>query len=405
MPSSSIRFLAGIGLVLLAASCRNAPNAAGHAALARLPELHFTPTASIGGSSAEGPDALGSVLGGTLIPETDLLAVIDGTTQEISYFTRTGAYVRTVGGRGGGPGESQALRKVWGRSDGGLCSWDIQQTRVTEFNASGEVVHIGRTDTEPLQGLLPGFVAFLDDCAYVVRDSRSGMGMHDEPEGIRRDTVRFLLYAANGSLRDTITTVQAARKWFRNRNGVWGAETPVFGNELESFVKGNDLWVGITDSLRWIRFNLLSSAVDTVRLPTSVRHISKAEVEAERQRRLNAVKPSPRLRGVIMDGRSAADVFSEAESQAIRAVPSNSTAPAYDRVVSGSDGSIWLREFPMPTENNARWVLIAGGSSVVGQLKLTRADTVLAADRNCLLVLARDSMDAPVVRVLQRTQN
>lgn len=389
-------------VVVSAAACDLMERASGLDPLESVPELPFTETAVIGGSSAQGPDAFGSIRGGTFIPGTDLVAVIDGTAQEISYFTQNGAHVRTIGRRGGGPGESLALRTIRGRSNGGLCSWDVQQRRVTEFDASGEVVQTGYPDTGPLQELVPGLVSFLDDCAYVIRDTRSEMELRDAPEGMRRDTVRFFSYSPGGVLLDTVATAHDAERWLRNRDGSWGRETPIFGNELMSFVSGRELWVGVNDSLRWSRIDLMTGASETVRLSVRVRSASTDDIEAERQRRLDKVQARPALRGMLGDGRSLADVFEEIESEAILAVPSNTTIPAYDRAVGGADGSVWLREFPMPSDARVRWMLITEGPTLAGQLWLPRADSVLAGDRSKLLLLMQDSMDAPVLRVLER---
>jgi hypothetical protein len=403
MLSKKIHALATTALVLHAAGCGRSSGPEAVDPLAALPALDFVETATIGGDTATGPDALGSVVDGTLIPGADLIALVDGTSQEISYFTRTGAHVRTVGGEGGGPGEARALRKIHGAPDGGLCAWDIQLARVTRFDARGAVVGVARTDLGALRNIRPGFVGFLDDCGYVVRDGRGMMfDVPDEPDGLRRDTVRFLLFAFDGSVIDTVATALDAQTWFMKSDNFWGNERPIFGDDLLGFLKGNTLWLGVTDSLRWTRIGLATAARDTVRLPMMVRGVSNDQVAAERRRRLSGPKPYAHVKGTA-DGRSIAAVLADHERQAILAAPANDAAPAYDRAVPGDDGSIWLREFPMPSETQARWVLVVDGFRPVGQVRLARSANVLAGDREWLLVLTKDAMDAPVVHVLRRS--
>ncbi len=76
--------------------------------------------------------------------------------------------------------------------------------------------------------------------------------------------------------------------------------------------------------------------------------------------------------------------------------------PAYDRTVPGDDGTIWLREYPLPSDTVARWVLVGAGPQLEGRLSLPRSSSVLAGNADWLVVLTRDEMDAPVVEILRR---
>lgn len=236
-------FYCGAAASILTACSGEDPSSASPG-LEDLPQLTFAATATIGGYQAEGVFALGTVHAATLLPESDQFAVVDGSTQEIHIFTSLGIHVRSFGGRGGGPGESQALRQVSPRADGGLCTWDVQQIRVTEFDGLGEVVGTGRADLSDMESIRPAFVGFLDDCSFVLRDRRDTMGMKEEPEGMRRDTLRFVLFSSHGEPMRDVATVLDAETWFKNRDGGWGQVQPILGNESFGFVLGRRLWFG-----------------------------------------------------------------------------------------------------------------------------------------------------------------
>lgn len=394
-------FYCGAAASILTACSGEDPSSASPG-LADLPQLTFAATATIGGYQAEGVFALGTVRAATLLPESDQFAVVDGSTQEIHIFTSLGIHVRSFGGRGGGPGESQALRQVSPRADGGLCTWDVQQIRVTEFDGLGEVVGTGRADLSDMESIRPAFVGFLDDCSFVLRDRRDTMGMKEEPEGMRRDTLRFVLFSSHGEPMRDVATVLDAETWFKNRDGGWGQVQPILGNESFGFVLGRRLWFGLSDSLRWARTSLGSHSTDTLRIPTVVRTASNEDVQDERQRRVDGVSVLKVELPFQIDGENPLERLAEQERAGLRVAPSLDRLPTYDRAVPGSDGVLWLREFPRPRSTESRWILIGGDGTLEGQLALPRESQVLSGTRFAVIVLETDELDASLVRFLRR---
>ncbi|HEX9692043.1 MAG TPA: 6-bladed beta-propeller [Gemmatimonadales bacterium] len=93
----------------------------------------------IGALDVEGPAMLGQV---TAV-EADAqgrLWVFEGQAQELRVFDTTGAHVRTIGRRGGGPGEfEQVIGMGWG-PDGNLWLLDPSNNRFTLVDTVGTVV-------------------------------------------------------------------------------------------------------------------------------------------------------------------------------------------------------------------------------------------------------------------------
>lgn len=72
--------------------------------------------------------------------------VADSQTSEIRVFDDSGAYLRTLGGEGEGPGEFRYLDGLRVSSDGTVTARDSQLMRVTRFSPDGEVI-----ETFPIQ--------------------------------------------------------------------------------------------------------------------------------------------------------------------------------------------------------------------------------------------------------------
>ena len=93
----------------------------------------------IGTADGVGPELLGQV---TAV-ETDAagqIYVLEGQAQEIRVFDRDGEYVRTIGRKGGGPGEfNQPIGMTWG-PDGRLWVIDPQNNRVSVIDTAGTFV-------------------------------------------------------------------------------------------------------------------------------------------------------------------------------------------------------------------------------------------------------------------------
>ncbi|MDH5761109.1 MAG: 6-bladed beta-propeller, partial [Gemmatimonadota bacterium] len=367
-------------------------------------EIRLVERAVLGGFEAEGPDAFGKVNSVAVLPGEDAIAVADGTVQEILLFGLDGQLIGRTGGRGGGPGEFRAVRQMSVSRDGRLEVWDVQQSRVTTFDASLELEGAHRADLEPVQAMFPEFVGFFADGGFVLRDGRSEIGMRDLPEGIRQDTVRLYAYSSTGRFEDTLAVLVDEPKWFRNRDGGWGREELIFGRELTSVVVGDEVWVGSTGTWTFTRYGAEGVVLGDVDLGVRPRPASPEEIQDERARRIDAVRVRD-VRAVAIgapvDLQDVVVRMAEAERNAIREVASNDTLPAYDLVVAGTDGPVLVREYPRPLDISVRWVVIDGAGLPLGRLTLPRDTEIKAVAPGMLVVLERDAFDAPLARILE----
>ena len=165
-------------------------------------QLASEPALQIG--ALDGPpeylfDRIGDV---RLLGDGGILVVNHGST-EIRVYDAAGAYLRTIGARGDGPGEFQGISNVLPQGDS-LFVFDGRLRRVSIFGVDGSL-----RATRQLTGEGGGRALMTYRLAHAgmhgfIMIARGGfLGMTGQP-GVRRDTVPTLLYNLAGTLTDTI---------------------------------------------------------------------------------------------------------------------------------------------------------------------------------------------------------
>lgn len=101
------------------------------------------------------------------------IAVADGGSSTIKLFDATGAFLRSFGGEGAGPGEFRTMQYFARMRDDSLAVFDRELRRLTVFDSEGQrarEISLGMTSSSPFGSvlgifddgslLLSGFVAF-----------------------------------------------------------------------------------------------------------------------------------------------------------------------------------------------------------------------------------------------------
>lgn len=108
------------------------------------------PVVHIGPVDGDEATSFGRIVSLTMDEEENVY-VLDGQAAEIRVFDRNGEYVRTIGGRGEGPGELSTPHALALDEEGGLWVADRGNQRVTVFARDGRVL---RSFSSPLQGVV-----------------------------------------------------------------------------------------------------------------------------------------------------------------------------------------------------------------------------------------------------------
>ncbi len=129
---------AGVAAALACAGEAEPPPANGPACSPGLPRwtLAPEPDVSIGVLEGDPPYQLFRVTGAVRLGDGTIVVTNVGT-QELRYFDSTGAFLRSAGGRGKGPGEFSELRQIYRRGDTVRA---VELDRYADFDAEGRLL-------------------------------------------------------------------------------------------------------------------------------------------------------------------------------------------------------------------------------------------------------------------------
>ena len=358
-----------------------------------VPRISLRELARVGGYDSRPEYTLANVDYAALLDDgsvalTDLL--------EVRVFSEQGVFLRALGRSGGGPGEFRSIRGLVALP-GKIVVWDPQMVRLTYFLTDGQLEKTVTLDLDGLQRLRPSFVGVLRDGSAVFRDFRGvNLGMGSERPGIRRDTVRFVRFAIDGSSWREIASALGPERLFYNEDRVWGLESFVFGRELRSTVFGDQLTIGATDSLA---LTVYSSQGELLRQPKLSRPqlpVTERHIRLEKERRIQEYDDP----GLIVSGPNVQDFVALHEAR-INALSSKESLPAFSEFLPAGTDGFWVREYLYPGENVQRWFRLSADLEPTGWFELAGGDVLLAANEDTLIVLTTDALDVETVVIMR----
>ncbi|MBA2669640.1 MAG: hypothetical protein H0U67_04650, partial [Gemmatimonadetes bacterium] len=215
----------------------------------------------IGSVEGEGADVFGGIFS-FAVDRSHRLWVLDGRAQEVRIFGADGAHLRTVGGRGGGPGELSQAVDVDVDGDGTVWITDPGNARISLFDPEGEFQR-----TVPLTGacLEIPWPGGLDESGHYYALA--------SPE-----CTRLVRFGPDHTPLDTLQPPRdvRARETFVHRTpggGVIEAEIPFQGGLYWRLSGRGNFWGLLTDEYRLFEMN---AAGDTLR--TVIREFTPARV-------------------------------------------------------------------------------------------------------------------------------
>ncbi len=292
------------------------------------------PVLEIGGSSDSHGEfgrvaGVARLRGGTIV-------VADGNNNELRLFDSTGAWLRSVGHKGGGPGEFQQLGILFRLGPDSLGTFDFNLRRVSVFGADGR---LGRELTFP-QGLDAGFpivIGVLGNDLLV----QTQMFSQSQQSGPQRDTVPVFRYPRwlppvvplgrfPGS--EIYKSVQ------RNSAGLISSTMTTmmpFGKAPTMATAAGRLQVGTGDRQEIAAYDTAGTLVRLTRWTGLPQPVTDADIAAIKRERLEGFGPGAevmrdRVRGILED------------------MTFPSTKPAYEGFVAAVDGRLWVRQYDQP---------------------------------------------------------
>jgi len=370
-----------------------------------LPRIQLTEQAIITSGTAAAEPVLHQVSGAVALRSGEVAVV--NLNSEILVFGPEGRIHRTLGRSGGGPGEFRFLQTIVGLDDDRILAWDPAQNRVTVFERDGALDYV-RTPQGVDLARIERFVGAFGDGSFVLESRSAGDANLGATEGLRSDTIPFLLFDPAGALVRTIGSLTTRARYFSPNTGY---RRYLLDTSVHVALADDVLLVGESDAIALVRFDSSGAARSTLRLDRRPRAVTARDVEAgwrEWVERQAAAREELFAQAAIMldeaglramRERIRADVEGDLAEVKKTTEPAASL-PAYKSIRLGSDGALWLEDYLSPTLDVSRWILMGEGFQPVGWIELAPNEQLLATGPDLAVILRKDDLGVESV-VLQ----
>jgi hypothetical protein len=347
------------------------------------------PTLQIG--EAEGaPQYLLSRVGSATRRSDGSIVLANSGSQEIRTYGPDGAYLRSFGREGGGPGEFQRLGGIYLLPGDSILAYDFPARRLSLFSPEGEFVRASTLQGEltPNQGF-PQVIHALSDGSVIVRLIGFD-GNASAADGLTFQTQTFLRFSATGELLDTVSVQPPLETYQVSQEAPSGMiamvmMTPSFGREQVTAVTESRIMLGSNKVFQVEVYAPEGALERIIRVERPPRPVTDEMLEAlarERsEREAAAHRDDPLLR------------------RAHQEMPHAATVPFYSRALGDDAGNLWLREYDVPEEPEPAWMIFDPEGRLLGTVALPADFTPSHIGEDFVLGVWRDELDVERVRM------
>lgn len=310
------------------------------------------------------------------------LVIANSGTGDLRFYAPDGTHIRTVGRKGGGPGEYQ---NMWGlvRLPGdSLGVWDWTAKRLTVYDDRGTFARLVTTTHDG--GLGPRLAGVLDDRTFLVINGFDLAAIQSAGNGIYLDSIDLaLLSLDDGAVLDTVGPFPAAERFAQLSTNGFSIGNTTFGREEHLAVGPGILFLG-NDRTGEIRGHAPDGRpVRIIRSGHVPRPVTDEHVAMLRDQRLADVEeaqlPERRRR------------FDE--------TPVAAALPAFGQLFADQLGRLWIEDFDLDPETPDLWRVLDPEGRLLARITLPPRLSPLDAGDDYLLAYTRDALDVEHVRL------
>jgi hypothetical protein len=325
----------------------------------------------------------------------------NGGTNEVRWYSDSGALLRSSGGVGEGPEEFRQLDRVIRLGGDSIGAGDYVLARLTVYDANGNFV---RTVTQrAVEGQILGPVARFSDGTLLWAPSGfalSGQG----PTRIERMTMSVYRSDASGGSAELVASLPWIEHVVAPGGGVRPDGTEVIGRNPRAFGRSSwvvadaDGWIFADNAVPEIRVHAISGLVaKVVRWQATPRLVTEADVQRDADwddARMSQREPAARAR--IRRAREAhpppPDTMPWFGCPAIRC-PGRA-------VLLDADRNLWVREYRPPAEGvSNRYEVFDSAGVWLGAVDVPEGLEVLSIGSDHVVGRMRDELDVESVAV------
>lgn len=282
----------------------------------RVLSLVFTPRLTLGGKDS-GPEAFFRVVrGGVDVDSKGRIHVLDFEANTVAIFDSTGQFIRTLGRRGGGPGELQFPSNVRASDDGSVSVFDFSKDGLVRWGPDGSVMPSMRIKaTSPARD-----VAFVDD----------GIAYTWTNYAIEEESERTVLQLERGDSVEDLAVIERPRPNMLEFKGcgIRMALPPLFAPDVS--------WATNGRRMAWVSGVAYEIAIREADGRRSIIRRDLAPREATLELARREVGDSMRLRGGTLRCALGPEEVADARGFA-------SVIPAIRTMMMAPDGALWVQ--------------------------------------------------------------
>jgi hypothetical protein len=326
-------------------------------------------------------------------------AVADGDTREVRLFTEDGHHVRTIGRRGRGPGEFEALSFIGTRNTDTIVIWDVATWRITTLDSALRLTSTTTLARADSLHFPPKIIGAFDDGSVVAAVPIDLFALRNAAPGDYQQQQTYQTYRADGTPGIVLTALPGPERVLFNEGATWGIEEVIFGRYPIATVHHNEFVGGLNGTSTLAALNAEGDTLRSYRVPHEPIRVDVSDVAARRAERISREQARRTPAGIRGFQR-----MRDAAISRIQEVPARETLPVYDDLKVDSDGNLWVATYPRPVDTEQRWYVFGRNGRLIASVYIPVSLQVLDVGRDRVLALTRDELDVETVAIYLLTK-
>ena len=312
------------------------------------------------------------------------IVVANGGSHELRFYAPDGAFVRSVGRRGDGPGEFQNLRWMRLLAGDSIMTYDFRQRRFSVFDGSGAFIRSFRlqsTAAVPFASIIDTYA----DGSFLAQGFASTGDA--APTGLQRYDAPLYHFADDGTILTELGLFSGNEGFYKSfRDGGFAFYDSFFPRYTYRRAAGDHLYIAANDTYELRRYTPDGALTGIVRRAHAAVAVTEEHVQLERERRLAQVR---------------SDDERQMLSGVLNEMPVPKTFPAYHLVRVDDERKVWVQEYVIPGINHATWSVFDAVGLLLGQVEAPLRFEPYHIGTDFVLGEWRDDLDVEYVRLYE----
>ncbi len=310
------------------------------------------------------------------------IAVANAGSQELRLFTPGGRHLRSVGGRGGGPGEYRGMRGLWRFTGDSLLIHDGLQDRLTLYTSDGVLARSWQM-TPPGGFYTPPPIGRLANGDYIAEAAATEGG----PLGPVTYTTVLVRYSAQGQPRDTVATASGGQGYWAECDPggtmVCNVALP-FALTSATAVGEHRIYLGNGETYEIRVFTAANGLTNIWRWNVQIREVTSEDVRRYREHQLEAAGDENARRRI---------------ERWYLEMPLPDVMPMYSAFLLDSGENLWVEDYRPPFQSPIWYTVFDSSGTVVARITIPLGLDITDVGSDYVLAVWKDELDVEYVQL------